>query len=256
MIHHLEIVVVSPSENPLTWSQAPICLVRGVCTHHRTTANGDIHKDSCFDNSNISIHCLMILTLSPYRFTQNNATTGAPVSSYAFQESNEIRESQPNTALFCLILALGTFFIAYYLRRFRNSKFLGRSVSITQWISYYNRIHTFMDVPIFYWYTFCLLSFWPFFWLCHLGTTVVIHHKSTCQHAREPTQIGQSDLPRHVYVDRFSVQVYLLSSSSTTGYVHWIPWPVATSEERDTDFSPQSWQVKLQQQWLLHCQWR
>ncbi|KAK7789062.1 hypothetical protein R5R35_002562 [Gryllus longicercus] len=34
---------------------------------------------------------------------------------------------QPNTALFCLILALGTFFIAYYLRQFRNSKFLGRN---------------------------------------------------------------------------------------------------------------------------------
>ncbi|XP_066995941.2 band 3 anion transport protein [Anabrus simplex] len=35
--------------------------------------------------------------------------------------------NQPNTALFCLILALGTFFIAYYLRQFRNSKFLGRN---------------------------------------------------------------------------------------------------------------------------------
>lgn len=38
--------------------------------------------------------------------------------------------NEPNTALFCTILALGTFFIAYYLRHFRNSKFLGRSVSI------------------------------------------------------------------------------------------------------------------------------
>ncbi|XP_046676842.1 band 3 anion transport protein isoform X2 [Homalodisca vitripennis] len=35
--------------------------------------------------------------------------------------------NQPNTALFCTVLALGTFFIAYYLRHFRNSKFLGRS---------------------------------------------------------------------------------------------------------------------------------
>ncbi|KAI4471031.1 anion exchange protein [Holotrichia oblita] len=34
---------------------------------------------------------------------------------------------QPNTALMCIILALGTFTIAYYLRIFRNSKFLGRS---------------------------------------------------------------------------------------------------------------------------------
>lgn len=36
---------------------------------------------------------------------------------------------QPNTALLCTILALGTFFIAYYLRHFRNSKFLGRNVN-------------------------------------------------------------------------------------------------------------------------------
>lgn len=40
--------------------------------------------------------------------------------------------NQPNTALFCTILALGTFAIAYYLKLFRNSQFLGRSVSI-QW---------------------------------------------------------------------------------------------------------------------------
>lgn len=37
--------------------------------------------------------------------------------------------NQPNTALFCLILALGTFTIAYYLRIFRNGHFLGRNVS-------------------------------------------------------------------------------------------------------------------------------
>lgn len=38
--------------------------------------------------------------------------------------------NQPNTAFFCTILTLGTFAIAYYLKMFRNSKFLGRSVSI------------------------------------------------------------------------------------------------------------------------------
>lgn len=37
--------------------------------------------------------------------------------------------NQPNTALFCTILTLGTFAIAYYLKIFRNSHFLGRSVS-------------------------------------------------------------------------------------------------------------------------------
>ncbi|CAH1989911.1 unnamed protein product [Acanthoscelides obtectus] len=35
--------------------------------------------------------------------------------------------NRPNTALFCTILTLGTFAIAYYLRMFRNSQFLGRS---------------------------------------------------------------------------------------------------------------------------------
>lgn len=39
------------------------------------------------------------------------------------------RINQPNTALFCLILSLGTFAIAYFLLVFRNSQFLGRSVS-------------------------------------------------------------------------------------------------------------------------------
>jgi hypothetical protein len=39
--------------------------------------------------------------------------------------------NQPNTALFCTILALGTFVIAYYLKLFRNSQFLGRNVSIS-----------------------------------------------------------------------------------------------------------------------------
>ncbi|KAH9638362.1 hypothetical protein HF086_006542 [Spodoptera exigua] len=37
---------------------------------------------------------------------------------------------QPNTALWCTMLTLSTFIIAYYLRIFRNGKFLGRSVSI------------------------------------------------------------------------------------------------------------------------------
>ncbi|GIY32728.1 anion exchange protein 2 [Caerostris extrusa] len=35
---------------------------------------------------------------------------------------------QPNTALLSMILMIGTFYIAYFLRHFRNSKFLGRSV--------------------------------------------------------------------------------------------------------------------------------
>lgn len=45
--------------------------------------------------------------------------------------SNGLPINQPNTALFCTILTLGTFSIAYYLRIFRNSQFFGRSVSIS-----------------------------------------------------------------------------------------------------------------------------
>lgn len=37
------------------------------------------------------------------------------------------RRNQPNTALFCTLLTLGTFTSAYSLRIFRNSKFLGRN---------------------------------------------------------------------------------------------------------------------------------
>lgn len=36
--------------------------------------------------------------------------------------------NQPNTALLSLILMLGTFFIAFFLRKFRNSRFLGGKV--------------------------------------------------------------------------------------------------------------------------------
>lgn len=40
---------------------------------------------------------------------------------------NEVAINQPNTALFCTFLTLGTFIIAYFLRIFRNSHFLGRT---------------------------------------------------------------------------------------------------------------------------------
>lgn len=47
--------------------------------------------------------------------------------------------NQPNTALFCTLLTLGTFAIAYYLRLFRNSQFLGRSVSIKGFCNVYKK---------------------------------------------------------------------------------------------------------------------
>ncbi|XP_017842081.1 anion exchange protein 3 isoform X3 [Drosophila busckii] len=39
----------------------------------------------------------------------------------------QLPSNQPNTALFCTILTLATFVVAYYLKLFRNSHFLGRN---------------------------------------------------------------------------------------------------------------------------------
>jgi len=40
--------------------------------------------------------------------------------------------NQPNTALLSLVLMIGTFFVAFFLRKFRNSRFLGGKVNIKQ----------------------------------------------------------------------------------------------------------------------------
>ena len=60
----------------------------------------------------------------------DNVTLSAGFMTYDFvpdrdQQGNLI--NQPNTALMCTILCLGTFLGAYYLRIFRNSHYLGRS---------------------------------------------------------------------------------------------------------------------------------
>lgn len=38
--------------------------------------------------------------------------------------------NQPNTALLSLVLMMGTFFVAFFLRKFRNSRFLGGKVNL------------------------------------------------------------------------------------------------------------------------------
>ena len=53
-----------------------------------------------------------------------NATEDAPP---LCGSNPEHRGPQPNTALLSMILMFGTFFIAYFLRIFRNSQFLGRN---------------------------------------------------------------------------------------------------------------------------------
>lgn len=56
--------------------------------------------------------------------TDTTAATGFP------NEDNLIF-NQPNTALLSLVLMMGTFFIAFFLRKFRNSRFLGGKVRPT-----------------------------------------------------------------------------------------------------------------------------
>ncbi|XP_070135793.1 band 3 anion transport protein isoform X3 [Drosophila bipectinata] len=51
----------------------------------------------------------------------NVTTTATPMGPSA------LPKNQPNTALFCTILTLATFVVAYYLKLFRNSHFLGRN---------------------------------------------------------------------------------------------------------------------------------
>lgn len=52
-----------------------------------------------------------------------NTTLAPPLVSPA----SKLPTNQPNTALFCTILTLATFVVAYYLKLFRNSHFLGRN---------------------------------------------------------------------------------------------------------------------------------
>ena len=79
---------------------------------------------------------------------------------HKIQAKNEVIQGQPNTTLFCLILALGTFFIAYYLRQFWNSKFLGRSLSTSLCIRFYNRNVCICGCFCVLLVQFCLLSYY------------------------------------------------------------------------------------------------
>lgn len=70
--------------------------------------------------------------LSDIGFLEANRTSvelasGGPVSWIPGHDRQGLLINQPNTALMCTILCLGTFLGAYYLRIFRNSHYLGRS---------------------------------------------------------------------------------------------------------------------------------
>ncbi|XP_055928203.1 anion exchange protein 2-like isoform X2 [Argiope bruennichi] len=61
-------------------------------------------------------------------FTNSSSFPVDSISSPYYNVDQSIPGSpKPNTALFSTILMIGTFYIAYFLRHFRNSKFLGRS---------------------------------------------------------------------------------------------------------------------------------
>ncbi|XP_056144839.1 anion exchange protein 3 [Lampris incognitus] len=59
------------------------------------------------------------------------STPGAPHLNHLLSHTDEIPagdghlHNQPNTALLSLVLMMGTFFVAFFLRKFRNSRFLG-----------------------------------------------------------------------------------------------------------------------------------
>lgn len=56
--------------------------------------------------------------------------------STAMQSGPEKPRGQPNTALLSLVLMAGTFFIAFFLRKFKNSRFFpGRVCRIADWRS-------------------------------------------------------------------------------------------------------------------------
>ncbi|CAL8240656.1 unnamed protein product [Merluccius merluccius] len=50
---------------------------------------------------------------------------GGPVDDYPEHKDEAVVLDQPNTALLSLVLMMGTFFVAFFLRKFRNSRFLG-----------------------------------------------------------------------------------------------------------------------------------
>lgn len=95
--------------------------------------NGTIGVVSIFNSTNSDINSTIATNSSRVTFMQNFTNThhlpGTPDIlkwTDATDASNK-RINQPNTALFCTFLTLGTFTLAYFLRIFRNSHFLGRT---------------------------------------------------------------------------------------------------------------------------------
>lgn len=80
--------------------------------------NLNIHPNLTYNDSIANVLNFYNLTMYPNMDTNDTATDDGKVP---------MLYNQPNTALLTLVLTLGTFFIAYFLKQFRNGKFLGRS---------------------------------------------------------------------------------------------------------------------------------
>uniref|UniRef100_A0A182P114 Anion exchange protein n=1 Tax=Anopheles epiroticus TaxID=199890 RepID=A0A182P114_9DIPT len=93
--------------------------------------------NNTMDSQSLKMPCLQVTngTNTTGMLSQNltmllNGTMGIPgdFNDLLIREDEGGLRNQPNTALFCTILTFGTFSLAYYLKHFRNSRFLGRTV--------------------------------------------------------------------------------------------------------------------------------
>lgn len=87
-----------------------------------TTGSGSLMTTGTPFVSEYAMHSLS----TTYGLPLVNSTTALPASVGPTGSSSV--KNQPNTALLTMILMIGTFFIAYFLRQFRNSHYLGRTV--------------------------------------------------------------------------------------------------------------------------------
>ncbi|XP_072744179.1 band 3 anion transport protein isoform X4 [Anoplolepis gracilipes] len=79
-------------------------------------------------NTNYPLYVVgMRITNSPWNETEENLHLKNARELIPSHDTAGLSINQPNTALMCTILCLGTFLGAYYLRIFRNSHYLGRS---------------------------------------------------------------------------------------------------------------------------------
>ncbi|XP_052080375.1 anion exchange protein 2-like isoform X4 [Mytilus californianus] len=91
-------------------------------------AKNNLTNSSLSSNGNVTLYPVLNVTSLPgYTFANDSFPEEAEDDTHynKYLHYKEVK-NRPNTALMSTILTLGTFLIAYFLRIFRNSKFLGR----------------------------------------------------------------------------------------------------------------------------------